>query len=103
MVLHLYFIAQEALLNAVKHGKAANITVSLERRNNHFALGVQDDGIGFSLPGQSRTGMGVRIMRYRAGVIGASLDLKSEPGRGTHLVCEFDLKARDTAREAQVN
>ena len=98
VVLHLYYIAQEALLNAVKHGKAANVSISLEDQYSHFALRVQDDGQGFSLPGSSRTGMGIRIMRYRAAVIGATLDLKSEPGRGTRMVCGFSPTAHRASR-----
>jgi PAS domain S-box-containing protein len=89
MALHLYYIAQEAVLNAAKHGKAANVDVALNRANDRFALTVHDDGAGFALPGTSGTGMGIRIMRYRARVIGATLDLKSKPGQGTQVTCLF--------------
>ena len=95
--LHLYCIAQEAVLNAAKHGKAANVLISLSRANDRFALTVQDDGAGFELPRTGGTGMGVRIMRYRARVIGATLDLKSKPGQGTQVTCTFYPASKEAA------
>jgi signal transduction histidine kinase len=89
VALHLYCIAQEAVLNAAKHGKAANVAISFSRANDRCALSVQDDGAGFELPGKGGAGMGIRIMRYRARVIGATLDLKSKPGQGTQVTCTF--------------
>jgi PAS domain S-box-containing protein len=86
---HLYYIAQEAVLNAVKHGKAGHVKISLAHIDGHFALNIQDDGGGFQ-PGNGRsTGMGVRIMHYRARTIGATLDLKSLAGNGTRVTCIF--------------
>ena len=87
--LHLYYIVQEAVVNAAKHGKATDVSISLTRVLDHFMLTVRDNGQGFQLPGNSRTGMGVRIMRYRARVIGATLDLQSQPGQGTQVTCVF--------------
>ena len=95
--LHLYYIAQEAVLNAAKHGNAANVLISLTRANDRFALTVQDDGSGFDPPGTGGTGMGIRIMRYRARVIGATLDLKSKPGQGTQVTCMFYPASREAA------
>jgi signal transduction histidine kinase len=97
--LHLYYIAQEAVLNAAKHGKAAHVVISLRRANDRFALSVQDDGAGFDLPGTSGTGMGIRIMRYRARVIGATLGLKSKPGQGTQVTCLFYPGPREAAAQ----
>ncbi|MGH7951264.1 MAG: PAS domain-containing sensor histidine kinase [Limisphaerales bacterium] len=86
--LHLYYIIQEAVLNAVKHGRATDIAISIARDTDRFILTVADNGVGFPPPAGS-TGMGIRIMRYRASVIGATLDLKSEPGKGTQITCAF--------------
>lgn len=86
--LHLYYIIQEAVLNAVKHGKATSIAISIARDNDRFVLTIRDNGAGFQSPGGS-TGMGIRIMRYRASVIGTTLDLKSAPGQGTQITCAF--------------
>jgi PAS domain S-box-containing protein len=86
---HLYYIAQEAVLNAVKHGKAAHVTLSLKHTGSHYELSIQDNGAGFDPGNGSSKGMGVRIMQYRARTIGATLDLKSAPGNGTRITCVF--------------
>jgi PAS domain S-box-containing protein len=89
VALHLYYIAQEAVLNAAKHSRAGNISISLTRANDRFILAIHDDGSGFELSDHGFRGMGIRIMRYRARVIGATLDLKSQPGQGTQISCVF--------------
>jgi len=87
IALHLYYVAQEAVLNAAKHGHARHITLTLSYEQERLNLIVQDDGDGFD-PGKShQTGMGIDIMRYRARVIGATLDLQSRPGGGTRVSC----------------
>jgi PAS domain S-box-containing protein len=98
VALHLYFIAQEAGLNAVKHGRATEVRIGLGPAGKQFELTVKDNGKGFDIAAANRTGMGIRIMRYRARVIGASLDLKSEPGSGTQLSCEFHPNSQDSSR-----
>ena len=89
MAAHLYYIAQEAVLNAVKHGKASRVNIALKHSDGHYALSIQDDGMGFQPANGHSVGMGVRIMYYRARTIGATLDLKSSPGNGTRLTCIF--------------
>jgi PAS domain S-box-containing protein len=89
MASHLYHIAQEAVVNAAKHGQGATVFISLRREGDRFALTVRDDGPGFPADGAPRAGMGIRIMRYRARVIGATLDLKSVRGKGTQMTCVF--------------
>lgn len=89
VALHVYYIAQEALLNAARHGRARHIVVRLSPGNNGCSLHVRDDGAGFDPAANQRGGMGIAIMRYRARVIGANLDLKSRPGHGTELICGF--------------
>jgi PAS domain S-box-containing protein len=87
--LHLYYIVQEAVMNAVKHGNAAQINIALARHEDRLVLTITDDGTGFDLSENNGAGMGIRIMRYRARVIGATLDLKSRPGQGTQITCVF--------------
>jgi PAS domain S-box-containing protein len=95
IALHLYYIVLEAVANAAKHGKAKNVEITLEAVKDYYALRVRDDGIGFSEPGKTHTGMGIRIMQYRARVIGATLNLQSAPGSGTHVTCVFLAVPRD--------
>jgi len=96
--LHLYYIVQEALLNAVNHGKATGVIVTLTAEGDRMKLTVQDNGAGFELSNKSRTGMGIRIMRHRAKVIGATLELQSQVGQGTQIICVFSPAARESAR-----
>ena len=91
IALHLYYIALEAVTNAAKHARARHIVITLGPIEDRFALSVDDDGSGFSIPGNTQ-GMGLRIMHYRARVIGATLNLQSEPGSGTHITCLFQPK-----------
>jgi PAS domain S-box-containing protein len=103
IALHLYYIALEAVSNAAKHGKAKNITITLEPVGNRYALSVEDDGTGFSPPDCAQTGMGIRIMHYRARVIGATLSLESRPGYGTHLTCLFFPDSQELTQNAENN
>ena len=86
---HLYRIAQEAITNAVKHGHARSIVVSLRRTRSSVTLAVADNGNG--LPRDVRTvqGMGLRIMQYRADTIGASLSFERGNRKGTIVLCKF--------------
>ena len=96
--LHLYYIVQEALLNAVNHGKATTVIVTLAADEDRLKLTVQDNGTGFQISGKSRSGMGIRIMRYRAKVIGAALDLQSQVNHGTQITCVFNPSSRESLR-----
>ena len=87
---HLYRIAQEAITNAVKHGKAKNIRVELARKKDETVLTVENDGRDFPEEPESRgAGMGLHIMNHRADIIGASLDICKAAKDGTILTCSF--------------
>jgi signal transduction histidine kinase len=90
--LHLYYVALEAVANAAKHGCPKNIVITVTAGGERGRLAVEDDGVGFSHPGGTHTGMGLRIMQYRARVIGATLNVQSQPGSGTKVVCLFSLR-----------
>lgn len=88
---HLYRIAQEAVNNAIKHGRARRIRISLAARGDRRILAIEDDGCG--LPGtQPGGGMGLRVMNYRTQIIGGTLDLESPPGRGLRVTCTLREK-----------
>ncbi len=95
--LHLYYIVLEAVANACKHGKAQNVLISLKSTRDRHSLSVRDDGRGFSPSTKAQGGMGIRIMQYRARVIGANLTLQSTPGSGTCVTCQFYAVSRDGA------
>ena len=101
--IRLFRIAQEAVNNAVRHGKAKRIEVSLSARDGHVELEVKDDGIGFDKgksPMQSLDNerLGLLGMRERAHILGAELDVQSEPGDG----CRVFLRGSIERMEASV-
>jgi len=88
----LYKIAQEAVTNAIKHGKASQVGITLANGAGKLILTVRNNGLPFpDLKGGS-TGMGLRIMHYRANLIGALLEIKSTGPRSTRLTCTVPLK-----------
>ncbi|HEY0749411.1 MAG TPA: PAS domain-containing protein, partial [Steroidobacteraceae bacterium] len=78
---HLYRITQEALTNASRHGQASLVKISLTTKDRGFTLRITDNGVGLSQATPSASGMGLKIMKYRADMIGAKFDIASnEPG-----------------------
>jgi PAS domain S-box-containing protein len=100
IALHLYYIVLEALANAAKHSGGSNVFITLQPSGDRWLLTIQDDGIGFSLPSRNQEGMGLRILHYRARVIGATLNLHSKPGAGTTVTCLFLPVSRELPRVA---
>jgi PAS domain S-box-containing protein len=84
---HLYRIAQEAVNNAVRHGEADHLRIVLAAGEEYLRLQVRDDGSGFEEETTNGAGMGVRIMNYRARIIGGGLDINSALGEGTVVTC----------------
>lgn len=90
---HLYYIAHEALNNALKHGRPSRILMRLEDAESSLTLTVQDDGCGMPGDMEERNGMGMRTMSYRADVIGASLQIVPAQPRGTTVRCVLPRRA----------
>lgn len=86
---HVYRIAQEAINNAIRHGKAKSVIVTLTRQQDEARLIVTDNGVGLPKKLKNDAGMGLQIMKYRAGMIGATLEIKSPSGQGTTVTCMF--------------
>jgi PAS domain S-box-containing protein len=85
---NLYRIAQEAVSNAIRHGKAKSVLIQLAADDGKLTLQVRDDGKGFPAK-PKQTGMGLHTMRYRATMIGGSLDVRPSRPRGTVVMCSF--------------
>jgi signal transduction histidine kinase len=86
--IHLYRIAQEAVSNALKHGKATVIVIRLKRKNGDIILSVADNGTGMPQGMSDHDGMGLRIMSYRAKLIGGDLTIQPRPkSKGTLVEC----------------
>jgi signal transduction histidine kinase/FixJ family two-component response regulator len=88
--IHLYRITQEAIHNAARHGGAKHVLVTLTTRGGQHTLTIKDDGRGFD-PGAVRlaSGAGLRLMGYRANMIGGTFSAESSPGRGTQVSVLF--------------
>ena len=84
---NLFRIAQEAVSNAIKHGRAKKIEISLEASPERVLLAVKDNGIGITSNEGSGNGMGLRIMSYRAAVSGGTFTLERDPKGGTIAAC----------------
>lgn len=84
---HLYRMTQEAVTNAVKHGQARHIVIGLELHDGQVKLTVSDDGNGFPEMISDSSGIGLRIMRYRADLIGAILAIEPVQPHRTLLTC----------------
>jgi PAS domain S-box-containing protein len=84
---NLYRIAQEAVTNAVKHGKATEVNIRAKAAADGLTLAIEDNGIGFKRTKSSGGGMGMHIMRYRARAIGGELTALSRPSGGAVVWC----------------
>jgi two-component system CheB/CheR fusion protein len=84
---HLYRIAQEATSNAIRHGKARHVRITLHAANDRIHLQVTDDGSGLAKELAKAKGMGLRIMQYRATMIGAFLVVENRPEGGVVVLC----------------
>jgi signal transduction histidine kinase len=95
---HLFWIASEAVRNAAVHARPRHITIRLEA-DRGLKLTIQDDGIGLGgAPDDldDPVGMGLRIMRHRARLIGGKFDIESPSGGGTVVTCGVAQEAQDS-------
>jgi signal transduction histidine kinase len=93
----LYKIAQEAVSNAIKHGKASQVFIDLLIQDNRLVMCIKNDGLPFDQPSGKSTRMGLRIMRYRANTIGATLEIKAAGKNGTIATCTVPIKDNSKA------
>jgi PAS domain S-box len=90
-------IVQEALTNVVRHARAKNVSIRLQKRNGEIRLTVKDDGSGFDAHSQNlapfTSHVGLRGMRERALALGGRLDVRSSP-RGTRISATFPIESK---------
>jgi two-component system CheB/CheR fusion protein len=91
-ILNVYRISQEAASNAIRHGGATKIEISLRRRGPMVELSLRDNGSGCSKPGNG-AGIGMEIMRNRARMLGGDLAMTSSPGQGVTLTVKYQAKS----------
>ena len=85
----IYRIVQEAITNAVRHGKAKNIGINLHLTNKGTVLSIENDGMDFPKLPLNGEGFGLKIMQYRADLIGSSLEIRKAEKGGTIVTCIF--------------
>ncbi|HXI52209.1 MAG TPA: ATP-binding protein, partial [Candidatus Saccharimonadales bacterium] len=87
---HLFRLAQEAINNAVKHGRANHVSILLGTAGEKAVLRIIDDGVGFPPENARRNGLGLRIMTYRAQKVGGTLEIQPGQHGGTVVSCTFN-------------
>jgi len=90
---HLYRITQEAITNAVKHGKATRIEINCSTNQGRIELTVADNGIGISADANERGGLGMHIMNYRARAVGGDISIAPRAGGGTIVRCNASARS----------
>jgi signal transduction histidine kinase len=88
---HLYRITQEAVNNAIRHGKPRQIVISLASHKDRAELTIEDDGAGLPDDWQKQRGLGTRIMAHRAAMIGAAFSIEPNPTGGTFVKCSMPV------------
>ncbi len=89
---HLYNIIQESVNNAIRHGRAKKIAIRLRAAGGRIYLTVEDNGKGIGAALKTGEGLGINIMKYRAAVIGATLEIVGRKGGGTTVSCVINQK-----------
>ena len=90
---HLYRIAQEAVTNAIRHGKSQHILIALSGKSGTGTLIIRDDGEGFPKKPADPPGVGLSIMNYRADMVGGSVKVQPNEGRGITVTCVFPIRS----------
>jgi PAS domain S-box-containing protein len=96
---HLYYVAREAVNNAIKHGHAREIVIRLDADEHQGALTIQDNGCGIPEIAAGNKGMGLHLMNYRARIVGGSLEVQRVPTGGTMVTCLFPVSTEEQTEE----
>ena len=92
-ILHLYRFLQETLSNALRHGEAERLAMTMEEAESRLSVRVEDDGKGFDAA-TARQGRGMRSLRERAKALDGELSVASAPGEGTTVTLDLPLRPR---------
>ncbi|HEV2272786.1 MAG TPA: ATP-binding protein, partial [Acidobacteriaceae bacterium] len=94
----MFRIGQEAISNAIRHGRPSSISITLSFEGDRVRLTLRDDGKGFAA-GQNHVGLGIRGMEARARNAGASLQVSSSAGSGTTVTVVASMTSRSTVSQ----
>jgi PAS domain S-box-containing protein len=101
VAINLFRIAQEALNNAIRHGKADSIVIRMRHTAAAAVMEIEDDGCGLGKGGADKGGLGMHTMRYRAALIGAALQIGAGASGGTRVVIALPLPEEAHATSVQ--
>ncbi len=96
---HLFLIFKEALINVKRHARAKKVNVSLMFEHSQFALTIADDGKGFVLKKRRDDYFGIKGMKERAKVLGGTLAVQTQPGRGTEVFIAIPLDGHSSSSD----
>jgi signal transduction histidine kinase len=90
MATNLYRLAQEAVMNAIKHAGASRIDIHLSETESDLTLKVSDNGVGLTTTSE-HNGLGLRLMTHGAALMNAHFEVKSQATGGTTVLCRVNL------------
>jgi signal transduction histidine kinase len=93
----LFWIAREATNNAIRHGHAKRVTIALSVQEGRQRLSIRDNGLGLPPNWEQKDGIGLKVMRFRAAVMGGQISIQPGSGAGTAVTCVFPLGGRAMA------
>jgi len=96
-------IAEESINNAIKHGKASRVTILLAQRGEDVVLRIKNDGVPFPDKHEPTNRLGLRIMNYRAHLIGGALQISANGYSGTLVVCTVPIPTASLKPRPQTN
>jgi PAS domain S-box-containing protein len=94
VVTQLYKITQEAVTNAIKHGKSKEVEIRLRNGGDTLALSIRNAGLPFPEVVDHNAGIGLRIMSYRAHLIGATFEVKPGEQEGAVVLCKLPISKK---------
>jgi signal transduction histidine kinase len=86
---HLFRITQESINNAVRHGNADTISITLQKDNDFGILTIRDNGSGLKPGPQNTDGMGLHNLKSRARMINATIQISNDERGGVSVICKF--------------
>ncbi|HBA82852.1 MAG TPA: hypothetical protein DCZ95_02045 [Verrucomicrobia bacterium] len=89
---HLFRIVQESTTNAIKHGQATRIEIAVREEDHRLVVSVKDNGTGLSQGWENASGIGLRLMRHRAQMIDADLQIQPAPEGGVWVQCTLSVQ-----------
>ncbi|MDK3161840.1 PAS domain-containing protein [Kamptonema cortianum] len=90
---HIFRIVQEAAHNAIRHGKSKKVSVKINPHQEGVVIGIISDGLKFDMIKKGKKGMGMKVMKYRADLIGAAFDIQPLANGGLEIVCSVPTGA----------